>query len=124
MLHFIFGQVKENILHYKDEKTASGYLEFERARVRWFLSTNSEHLPLENKLNGQRTFRSITIDNDEIEFSEGFADLHTEIYKDILDGNGFGLDEARKSIQIVHDIRNIETIGLVGDFHPLALNCK
>jgi UDP-N-acetyl-2-amino-2-deoxyglucuronate dehydrogenase len=118
MLHFIFGQVKENIIHYKDEKTASGYLEFERARVRWFLSVNSEYLPLENKLNGQRTFRSITIDNDEIEFSEGFADLHTKIYKDILNGNGFGLEENLVAIQTVHEIRISKPIGLKGNFHP------
>ena len=118
MLHFIFGQVKENIIHYKDEKTASGYLEFERARVRWFLSVNSENLPLENKLNGQRTFRSITIDNDEIEFSEGFADLHTKIYKDILNGNGFGLEENLVAIQTVHEIRISKPIGLKGNFHP------
>jgi UDP-N-acetyl-2-amino-2-deoxyglucuronate dehydrogenase len=118
MLHFIFGQVKENIIHYKDEKTASGYLEFERARVRWFLSVNSEYLPLQNKLNGQRTFRSITIDNDEIEFSEGFTDLHTEIYKDILDGNGFGLEENLVAIQTVHEIRISKPIGLKGNFHP------
>lgn len=118
MLHFIFGQVKENILHYKDEKTASGYLEFERARVRWFLSINSDNLPFENKLNGQKTFRSITIDNNEIEFSDGFSDLHTEIYKDILEGNGFGLEENQVAIQIVHDIRTSKPIGLKGNFHP------
>ena len=118
MLHFIFGQVKENILHYKDDKTASGYLEFERARVRWFLSINSDNLPLENKLNGQKTFRSITIDNNEIEFSDGFSDLHTEIYKDILNGNGFGLEENQVAIQIVHDIRTSKPIGLKGNFHP------
>jgi len=118
MLHFIFGQVKENIVHYKDEKTASGYLEFERARVRWFLSVNSENLPLENKLNGQSTFRSITIDNVEIEFSEGFTDLHTKIYTDILNGNGFGLEDNLVAIQTVYEIRNSKPIGLKGNFHP------
>jgi UDP-N-acetyl-2-amino-2-deoxyglucuronate dehydrogenase len=118
MLYYIFGNVKENIVHYKDNKTASGYLEFQRARVRWFLSVNSEYLPLENKLNSQKTFRSITIDSDEIEFSDGFTDLHTKIYEDILHGNGFGLEENLVAIQTVHDIRISKPIGLKGNFHP------
>ncbi|WP_420552511.1 Gfo/Idh/MocA family protein [Tenacibaculum aiptasiae] len=106
MLFWIFGRVQENIVHLREKDKAAGYLEFEKARVRWFLSTNEKLLPKEIKDKGQRTFRSITVDDEEIEFSEGFTELHTESYKEILKGNGFGLVEAKSSIQIVHDIRN------------------
>jgi len=91
----------------------------EKARVRWFLSINSDFLPAEVKAKGQTTFRSITIDNKEIEFSGGFTDLHTQSYQQILAGNGFGLNDARNSIEIVHNIRNSNPIGLNGDYHPL-----
>ena len=124
MLHFIFGNVKENIVHYKDEKKVAGFLEFEKARVRWFLSVDDKDLPINiSKLN-QRTYRSIIIDKEEFEFSEGFSDLHTKIYQDILQGKGFGLEENRVAIQTVSVIRNANPIGLVGDYHPNLLNIK
>lgn len=120
MLSWIFGDVKENIVHVQTHDRASGYLEFEKARVRWFLSINYDLIPKEIKLKGQRTFRSIKIEGDELEFSEGFTDLHTRIYDQILKGNGFGLEDCRKAIEIVHRIRNSETFGLKGDYHPMA----
>ena len=120
MLSWIFGEVKENIVHLHTHDRASGYLEFDRARVRWFLSINYNVLPEEIKRKGQRTFRSIEIEGEELEFSEGFTGLHTELYKGIINGEGFGLEDSRKAIEIVHDIRNSNPIGLKGEYHPLA----
>ena len=120
MLSWIFGNVKENIVNIKTHDRASGYLEFERARVRWFLSINYDVLPEEIKLKGQRTYRSITIEGEELEFSGGFIDLHTKVYQGVLEGNGYGLEDARQAIEIVHSIRNSEPIGLKGDYHPFA----
>ena len=121
MLSWIFGGVKKNIVHIQTHDRASGYLEFERARVRWFLSINYDILPQEIKAKGQRTFRSITIEGEELEFSGGFTDLHTRVYEGILEGNGYGLEDARQAIEIVHTIRNSELLGLKGDYHPLAI---
>ena len=115
-----FWKCKKNDVHVQSHDRASGYLEFERARVRWFLSINYDALPEEIKLKGQRTYRSITIEGEELEFSSGFTDLHTKVYKGVLEGNGFGLEDARKAIEIVHDIRNADVIGLKGDYHPFA----
>jgi len=120
MLTWVFGGVKESVVHIHTHDRAAGYFELERARVRWFLSINSDTLPENVKANGGRTFRSLTIEGEEIEFSNGFTELHTHSYQDILDGNGFGLEEARPSIEIVHDIRHMEPIGLKGNYHPLA----
>lgn len=122
MLSWIFGGVQENIVHVHEKDRAAGYLEFENARVRWFLSINSKYLPEEVKKKGQTTFRSITIDGEELEFSGGFTDLHTMVYKDILEGKGYGLEAARTAIEIVHKIRNTESIGLKGDYHPFLFN--
>lgn len=120
MLTYIFGDVKNNVVHLHEHDRAAGYLELEKARVRWFLSINYDVLPKEVKEKGQRTYRSITVDGNEIEFSDGFFDLHTKSYEDITSGNGFGLEDARKSIEIVHEIRNKEASPLTGDYHPLA----
>ncbi len=120
MLSWIFGSVKQNIVHVYSHDRASGYLELERARVRWFLSINYDVLPQEIKDKGQRTYRSITIEDEELEFSGGFTDLHTRVYEDILDGKGYGLEDARQSIEIVHNIRNATPIGLKGEYHPFA----
>jgi UDP-N-acetyl-2-amino-2-deoxyglucuronate dehydrogenase len=110
MLGWIFGQVQEVQVHLREERRASGYIEFEKARVRWFLSIDENDLPNDIKTKGQRTFRSITINETEIEFSDGFTELHTESYKNILEGNGFGLADARPSVEIAHTIRNSEII--------------
>lgn len=120
MLSWIFGSVKQNIVHVHTHDRAAGYLEFERARVRWFLSINADTIPAELQAAGKRTYRSMNIEGREIEFSDGFTDLHTRSYEQILSGNGFGLMEALPSIQIVHDIRHQAPIGLQGDYHPFA----
>ena len=106
MLFWIFGKVQDNIVHLREKDKMSGFLEFEKARVRWFLSTDTNTLPKDIIDKKQRTFRSITIDGEEIEFSKGFTDLHTESYKEILKGNGFSLEDARESVVIAHAIRN------------------
>lgn len=122
MLTWIFGDVKDNKVHLSNPDKAAGYLELERARVRWFLSVDYNDVPQNIKEKGQRTFRSITIENQELEFSEGFTDLHTNSYKGILAGNGFGLSDAKNSIQTVYSIRNSSPLGLVGDYHPFCKN--
>ena len=120
MLSYLFGNVKENIVHLHTHDRAAGYLEFERARVRWFLSINYDLLPEEIKTKGQRTYRSISIEGEEIEFSGGFSNLHTKIYEDIISNKGYGLEDARQAIEIVHDIRTKSPIGLKGEYHPFA----
>jgi len=120
MLTWIFGGVKENIVHFKNPYANAGYLELEHARVRWFLSVKYDYIPEEIKAKGQRTYRSITVDGEEIEFSGGFTELHTRSYEEILKGNGFGLNEARGSIETVSTIRNLEPIGLKGEYHPFC----
>lgn len=118
MLHFIFGDLKENRVHYTSATKTAGYLEYEKARVRWFLSVDLNDVPKEVLATGQRTFRAITADGEHIEFSGGFTDLHTTSYQNILDGKGFGLDENRTAIETVAHIRNATPEGLVGDYHP------
>lgn len=104
MLHFVFGAVQTNLLHYSDPQRAAGYLEYERARVRWFLSINANDLP--EQVKGKKTtFRSIEIDGEQLEFSEGFTDLHTVSYQEILAGRGFGLADARACVETVNEIR-------------------
>lgn len=124
MLVWIFGEVKESIVHLQEHDRAAGFFQLERARVRWFLSINYGTLPEEVKASGKRTYRSITIEGEELEFSEGFTDLHTKSYEEILKGNGFGLEEAKTSINIVHNIRHATPVGLRGEFHPFALKEK
>ncbi|MGB5048111.1 MAG: Gfo/Idh/MocA family oxidoreductase [Caldilineaceae bacterium] len=118
MLHYIFGAVQNNIVHYRDGVRSAGYLEYQRARVRWFLSVDASDLPVTARERGQRTYRSITLDGEEIEFSEGFTDLHTRSYQEILAGRGFGLEENRVAIETVSTIRQITPVGLTGDYHP------
>lgn len=120
MLMWIFGGVKKNVVHVHTHDRASGYLELERARVRWFLSINYDLIPKEIKEKGMRTYRSIKIGEQEFEFSGGFTELHTRSYEEVLKGNGFRISEARNAIQIVHDIRNAEAAGVKEDAHPLA----
>lgn len=116
MLSWIFGKVQDNKVHLREKNKAAGYLEFENARVRWFLSIDENDLPQKIHEKSQRTFRSITVDNKEIEFSDGFMDLHTLSYQEILKGKGFGLQEARPSVEIVHAIRN-QAISHLGEQH-------
>jgi UDP-N-acetyl-2-amino-2-deoxyglucuronate dehydrogenase len=121
MLTYIFGDVQVNTVHLSEPDSAAGFLQLKKARVRWFLSINDANLPDEIVKKGQRTYRSITVDGKELEFSEGFGDLHTISYRHILEGKGFGLEHARKSIEIVHSIRNANPIGIRGDFHPMLM---
>ncbi len=120
MLGWIFGDLKFNEAHLKQADANAGYLEFEHARVRWFLSVNYDYIPDDIKETGMRTYRSITVDNKEIEFSGGFTDLHTLSYQDILNGGGFGLEEARKSIEIVSQIRNQNISNNKTEIHPFV----
>jgi UDP-N-acetyl-2-amino-2-deoxyglucuronate dehydrogenase len=119
MLSWIFGDSKKNIVHLSEPNKAAGYLELENARVRWFLSIDFNDIPDAIKRTGKRTYRSITVEGEEIEFSEGFTDLHTETYKEILAGKGFGLKEAQQSVEIAYTIRNAKPVGLQGDYHPM-----
>jgi UDP-N-acetyl-2-amino-2-deoxyglucuronate dehydrogenase len=120
MLNWVFGDIQDSQVHVHTHDRASGYLEFEHARVRWFLSINADTLPADIAAKGQRTYRSIKIGGEELEFSEGFTELHTETYKDILSGGGYGLEDARTAVEIVHGIRNTTPVGLKGDYHPFA----
>ena len=124
MLTWIFGDVEENVVHVSNNSKAGGYLKLKKANVRWFLSVDSNDIPDNIKKNGQRTFRSITVNGEEIEFSGGFTDLHNISYQEILNGNGFGLEETKKSIETVFQIRNTAPIGLKGEFHPMCKNIK
>lgn len=124
MLTWIFGSVKENILHFSDNNKSAGYLLLEKARVRWFLSLDENDLPLNIKEKKQRTYRSITIENKEIEFSNGFTDLHTLSYKAILENKGFGLKDARTSVETAYNIRNAPLHPLNGEYHPYCLKIK
>ena len=120
MLSWIFGPIEENIVHLKQPDANAGYMRLKNANVRWFLSVNYDYIPENIKSSGKRTFRSIKVDGDEIEFSDGFTDLHTKSYEHILSGEGFGLDEARNSINIVSSIRKMSPIGLKGEYHPFC----
>jgi UDP-N-acetyl-2-amino-2-deoxyglucuronate dehydrogenase len=122
MLSWIFGKTKTNVVHLSQYNKAGGYLELENARIRWFLSLDQDDIPSETKLRGQRTFRSIKVDGEEFEFSEGFTELHTESYKEILKGNGFGIEDARESVETAYTIRNSTPVGLIGDYHPILKN--
>jgi len=119
MLGWIFGEVKNNVVNISEYNKAGGYLELKNARVRWFLSLDFNDIPREFREKGQRTFRSIVVEGDEIEFSEGFTDLHTATYREIIEGRGFGLDQARQSVNTVYTIRNARPIGLQGNYHPI-----
>jgi len=119
MLGWIFGEVKNNVVNISEYNKAAGYLELKNARVRWFLSLDFNDIPGEYKENGKRTFRSVTVEGEEVEFSEGFTDLHTASYREIIEGRGFGLNDARQSVVTAHTIRNAKPIGLQGNYHPM-----
>jgi len=105
MLHFIFGKLQRNVVHFANNYKAAGYLEYEKARVRWFLSIDAQDLP--GSVQGKKpTYRSITVDGEEVEFSEGFTDLHTTSYREILAGRGYGIEDARHCVETVNTIRS------------------
>ena len=119
MLGFLFGPLEQMTVHHREDSKAAGYLEFARARVRWFMSLDPEDVPAADRVTGHRTYRSITIDGEEIEFSGGFTDLHTVSYQEILAGRGFGVEDARPSIELAHAIRTAEPTGPGERAHPL-----
>ncbi|MDR2886541.1 MAG: Gfo/Idh/MocA family oxidoreductase [Bacteroidales bacterium] len=118
MLSWIFGNVKTNIVNYSDPNKAGGFLELEKARIRWFMSLDYNDIPGNVKDAGKRTFRSITVDGEDIEFSDGFTELHTETYREIFAGRGFGIEESRRAVETVYTIRNLKASGLKGEYHP------
>jgi len=121
MLHFVFGRLQNKVLHYSDDQKAAGYLEYDNARVRWFLSIDARDIP--DALQGkQTTFRSITCDGKEIEFSAGFTDLHTVSYQAILAGQGYGIEDARHCVETVEILRNLAPQAAHhGEGHPLLV---
>lgn len=118
LLGWIFGATRKSVVHLSEPDKAAGYLELENARIRWFLSLDHKDLPVSVAEKGQRTFRSIQVNGEEIEFSEGFTDLHTQTYREILAGRGFSLEDARQSVEIAYNIRNLKPVGVTGEYHP------
>lgn len=125
MLTWIFGDLCDLKVHLDRASKAAGFLQLQRARVRWFLSLDKDDLPPEAIAQGKTTFRSVTVDGQEVEFSDGFADLHTMVYREILAGRGFGIDQARKSVEIAYQIRHAQTTPANGDSaHPFLFKTK
>ncbi|MEZ4987604.1 MAG: Gfo/Idh/MocA family oxidoreductase [Saprospiraceae bacterium] len=121
MLQWVFGDIQQQVVHLHTHDRAAGYLELEQARVRWFLSISADTLPESARTAGMRTFRSLSINGEAFEFSDGFNDLHTRSYADILAGGGFTVREARNAIEAVYRIRHEKPVGLQGDYHPMAV---
>ncbi len=121
LLAYLFGDVQQNKVHIRTDTKASVLLEFQNARVRWFLSIDANDLPEQVK-GKQTTYRSIKIEDEEIEFSGGFADLHTKSYEEIMNGNGFEIEDARTAIEIVSQIRTLSLTSISGDYHPYVRN--
>lgn len=120
MLLWIFGRAVDSRVHIRSDRKAAGFLELERARVHWFLSIDREDILRADSEQSQITHRSIKIDGQELEFSGGFADLHTEVYRDILAGRGYGMEAARPSIELAYDIRHSEPVGWDEEAHPMV----
>ena len=120
LLIWLFGGVQESIVHYADNNKMGGFIELQNAEVEWFLSIDRNDLPQEAVIENKTTFRSIKVDGEEIQFSEGFTDLHTKIYEEILAGKGFGIDDARPSIQLVNQLRNSKLSNKIDSAHPVV----
>lgn len=119
MLLWIFGNVKHHEVHFSNDRKTAGYLELDRANVRWFLSVDKMDLPTDVQDAGKITYRSLTLNGDEFEFSEGFADLHTVVYRDILEGRGYGMEDAKAAINLVYELRNsIPVLSNGNHVHP------
>ena len=118
LLAWLFGPVSRSEVHLRDDQRAAGILELERADVQWFLSTDAADLPFAPKPGGKTTFRSITVDGEEVEFSEGFTDLHTRVYEETLAGRGFGIADARPSVELTSRIRQADVRAGSADAHP------
>jgi UDP-N-acetyl-2-amino-2-deoxyglucuronate dehydrogenase len=122
ILQWIFGSVQDVRVHFQDSRRSAGFVDLARARVRWFLSVDSTDLPVSVRSAGKSTFRSLVVDGELSEFSDGFTDLHTAVYRDILSGGGFGIEEARPSVELAHRIRHAVPAesqeGALADFRP------
>jgi UDP-N-acetyl-2-amino-2-deoxyglucuronate dehydrogenase len=121
MLHFVYGALQQNIVHLSTPTNAAGYLEYERARVRWYLSVDVNDVPATERAQGKRTYRALMADGENVEFSDGFTELHTRSYEEILAGRGFGLEENRVAIETVAHIRHAPLSSRDGRTHPLVL---
>lgn len=121
LLIWYFGKVISSELHLSDDRKMSGFLELENANVKWYLSIDDRDLPKQVIETGQRTYRSIKIDGEELEFTKGFTDLHTVVYERTISGKGFGIEDARQSIELVHNIRNAKIKGSINNekLHPM-----
>jgi UDP-N-acetyl-2-amino-2-deoxyglucuronate dehydrogenase len=124
MLIWLFGKAQYSEVHINEPTKAGGFIELQNARVKWFLSIDKNDLPEDSKKKNKTTFRSITVDGEEIEFSEGFTDLHTAVYRETLAGNGFGLEDARPSIVLVGEIRKAKIVGINDNSHPILIKLK
>lgn len=124
LLMWLFGNAQSCILHLKDAKRMSGFIELQNANIKWFLSTDKSDLPKQAIDEGTSTFRSITVDGEEIQFSEGFTDLHTRVYEETLKGNGFGIEDARPSIILAQKLRTASVIETKNEIHPFAAKYK
>ena len=120
VLLWLFGPVSACEVHMRDQRRIAGYLELERATVRWFLSTDSADLPFASEPGVKTTFRSITVDEHEVEFSEGFTDLHTRVYEEVLAGRGFGIEDGRSAIELSHRIRETPAASVAEHLHPMV----
>jgi UDP-N-acetyl-2-amino-2-deoxyglucuronate dehydrogenase len=118
LLIWLFGAVTGHRVHMADSTRMAGFLDLERARVRWFLSVEPGDVPTGRKESNRPTYRSITIDGSEIDFTDGFVDLHRRVYEEVLAGRGFGIQDAKPSIELVHRIRNASVVAPGGDAHP------
>jgi UDP-N-acetyl-2-amino-2-deoxyglucuronate dehydrogenase len=118
LLVWLFGPASQSVVHLRDDQRAAGILELQRADVQWFLSTDVADLPFAPQPGVKTTFRSITVDGEEIEFSEGFTDLHTRLYEEILAGGGFGIADARPSVELTSRIREADVRPPSADAHP------
>jgi UDP-N-acetyl-2-amino-2-deoxyglucuronate dehydrogenase len=121
MLHFIYGDLQENIVHLNTPTKAAGYLEYQHARVRWFLSLEVNDVPKAEREQGKRTFRALTANGESVEFSDGFTDLHTKSYHEILAGRGFGLEENRVAVETVSQIRTSQITKDRERMHPFCV---
>ena len=124
LLTWIFGELKGSTVHLLQTEKAAGVLQLQKANVRWFMSLDYQDVPDETKKCGKRTYRSLSVEDEEIEFSDGFTELHTESYRQIIAGNGYGMDDAHDSVVIAHQIRNSTPIGIKGDYHPYLMKVR
>ena len=124
MLHFIFGSAQSNTIHFSSLTRVSGIMDFKNVRVRWFLSIEEEDIPERQKKLNKKMYRSIVLNGEELEFTEGFNDLHNESYENILQNNGFGIEDTRLAIETVSKIRDLKKLNLTGDYHPILKTIK